>query len=311
MHVHRKEPQGLRFIGATLVAVSSFVFVMALAPARSVRATSAPTIVSKFVSATANGMVDSYAGGTIDNLVAGGVRTIYINGVVEDLDGQGDITEVDVKFYRSGAGAGCTTSQNDCYIFDNCVLDTENVTSNQKRYNCSLNIQYFADSTSTGGEFPSEAWVVDVTVKDTLEGSSNDTSLTKDMQTLLALAIPTSINYGALSLNQGTTGATNVAQVISQAGNDLADVEVSSAQSGMLCTIGSIPRANQQWSLTDVGYGGMGTTALSASATDTNLAVPYRHGNNPTQSLFWNILVPESGLGGTCSGTVNVSTIAG
>lgn len=269
----------------------------------------APTIVSKFISSSANGQTDTYSGGTINNLTAGGTRTIHINGVVEDTNGQADISTVEAVFYRSGVGGSCTESSNDCYKVASCTLDTTGVTSLQKRYNCSMALQYYADSTSTGGEFPTENWVVSVKVTDAGSLNATDTALTKEMQTLLGLTIPSSIAYGALALGASTSNANNQEQVIAQAGNDNADVEVSSG-AAMSCTIGTIAVANQQWSLTDVSYGAGGTNALSGSAVDTNLNVAYRHGANPTKTLYWNITIPSTGVGGSCTGTTTISAIA-
>lgn len=273
------------------------------------RANAAPTVVSKYISASANGLTNAYPGGTINNLAAASTREIHINGVVQDTDGQTDIQEVDVKFYRSGAGASCAASNNDCYIVDNCVLDTVGVESTQKRYDCTMQLQYYSDSTSSGGEFPSENWIVDVTVRDA-SSSGNDTALTIEMQTLLAVGIPSTISFGALSLGQNTTAETNQAQVMTQAGNDVADVELS-ASAGMACTTGVIPVANHKWSLTDVAYGSGAATALSGTPADTDLNIAYRHGANSTKSLFWNIGIPVEGVGGTCAGNITISAIAG
>ncbi len=97
---------------------------------------------------------------------------------------------------------------------------------------------------------------------------------------------------------------------IAQQGNDVADVEVSSA-AAMSCTIGTIAVNGQQWSLTDVDFGAGGTNAMTGSAVDTNLNVGYRHGSNPTKNLFWNISIPSTGVGGSCTGTTTISAIAG
>ena len=48
-------------------------------------ATSSPTVVSVVIATTANGQTDGFPGGSID-LIAGATRTVYVNGVVEDLD---------------------------------------------------------------------------------------------------------------------------------------------------------------------------------------------------------------------------------
>lgn len=271
---------------------------------------SQPSIVSKFISMGSFGQVDSYPGGTINNLVAGGMRAIYINGVVEDGNGQGDITSVSAKFYRTSLNASCVTSGNDCYSVASCTTDTTGVTAMQKRYNCQIDLQYYADSTSAGGEFPEDSWTALITVTDGSLASTTDATLTKEMQTLLALFIPPNINYGSLDINQATDATNNQHMVITQGGNDVADVEVSSP-GALTCTLGQIDSADQKWSLIDVPFADAAAYALTGTSVDTNLNVGYRHGANPNKTLYWNIKVPSNNISGSCTGTTNVTAIAG
>ncbi len=271
----------------------------------------APTVTSVFVSAAQYGQVDTYSAGTINDLVGGGTRTIHINGVVADNNLQGDIEHVELVFYRSSATAGCTPSNNDCYAVATCDLSTAGVTTLQKKYDCPIDLQYYADSTSAGGEFEAQNWVARVKVFDVGGLNATDSGMTKEVQTLMALTIPSTIAYGGLGLGVSTTAANNQPMSIAQQGNDVTDVEVSMASASMGCTLGTIPRANQQWSLTDIDYNAVGTNALTGSATRAAIQVPYRHGANPSQTLYWNISIPANGVGGSCTGTSVISALAG
>lgn len=128
---------------------------------------------------------------------------------------------------------------------------------------------------------------------------------------MLGLNIPTAIAYGSFGLGASTTASTNQEMVITQKGNDEADVEVSGV--AMTCdTIGEIPVGNQQWSLTDVDHGGSGTANLTGTAADTELHVAYRTDDvTPnTKTLYWNIVIPDTGVKGLCTGTNTIGVIA-
>ena len=323
LFLHMQESRALHYIlGASLLmiavfAISAFVMVNSQADTPTASTTvnnTNPTVASKFISTTSNAGTDGFGGGTID-LTAGTTRTVWINGLVADNNGEADISDVDITLRRSGVSAGCTEDANSCRVVSNCTLDAGAGTSLQVGYNCSIALNYYTDSTSTGGEFPAENWVLDVVANDLSAGTVTDSATTKEVETRLALTIPATIAYGSLALGTNTTAANNTLINIAQAGNDIADVEVSMAGTILQCVTsavntGTIPRANLIWSLTDVDYNGVGATALSGTATDTNLNVAYRHGANPTKDLFWNIQIPTTGVGGTCTGTVTVSTIA-
>ncbi len=270
-----------------------------------------PTISSHFISASANAKTDTYAGGAINDLVLGGVRVIHINGVVEDLDGRDDIVSVESVFHRSsveGADA-CTADNNDCYRESSCTL-TDNEDVNQKEYDCLHSLEYWIDATDTGGRFEAQNWMSYIKVSDAVS-SNSDNTVNKEMNTILGLTIG-EIVYGTLALEQMTDAATNVDQLLTQQGNDLTDVEVSSV-AAMSCDVrGTIPVANQQWSLSDIAWDETGTNELTGVAADTDVAVGYRDDDATelTSNLHWNISVP-TGLEGQCLGTIAITAISG
>jgi hypothetical protein len=268
------------------------------------------TIDSVFISNSANGGVDDYFSGTIVP-VAGDVKTLHINGVVRDTNGTEDIATTSLVFYRSsvGGGASCSADNNNCYRVPVCVLTPD--TSTTKKFDCQIDLQYYADSTDTGGRFSDDNWVAYVQVWDQSEAGSINNSVTKEVGTVLSLTIPTAISYGnSFSLGQETINTDNQEMVITQNGNDEADVQVSGTN--MTCSsIGAIPVGNQKWSLSDVGYNGS-STPLTAISDNTFLNVGYRDNDaSPvTKSLYWNIGIPATGVKGDCVGSNTITTIA-
>lgn len=289
----------------------------------------APTVDSINVAYTDNGSHIATSTGLALSL--GTTKTVVVWGTISDANGTdatgtltyGDIADLGVTLYRSGATGGvtCTIDQNDCYragtstpvtgANGQCVISANSGTS--AHYACTFALQYFTDSTTAGGEFEAQDWKASVTVTD-LSASSDTDSVDQEVNALLALNIPTTIAYGSFSLGASTTAANNQDMTITQKGNVVADVSVSGT--AMACSgLGTIPVGNQKWSITDVGYTNGSAVALTGSSVDTDLNVDYQKNENfsgfpSTKVLTWNIGIPTTGVRGTCTGTNTVSVLA-
>ncbi|MCX6799779.1 MAG: hypothetical protein NT091_01390, partial [Candidatus Falkowbacteria bacterium] len=150
-----------------------------------------------------------------------------------------------------------------------------------------------------------------VKVVDASAGVATNLATTREVNTTLSLNIPGAINYGPLSLGATTTPANNQEMTLTQKGNDVADVTVTG--SDMACSgIGVIPVGQQAWALTDVSYTDASSTPLTLSAINTHIGVDYQNNDaaSSTKILYWNILVPATGVRGTCVGTTTISVIA-
>ncbi len=314
-----KDTNSLHWIlGAALLLIGLFVVVSLVgvnSQADSVNTQTnitnhSPTVEDVFVNDAQWVFSPGFGGGSI-TVVPGGQRDVWINGNVRDQNGRGDILAVKGQFYKTTAGDTCTPDSNDCYAESSC--STQNDTEGDLEvleYSCLMSLDYWTDSTSTGGASPSTDWTVKVEVVDNAMTTGSDSSVTKEIETTLALTIPTTINFGTLTKGQSTTSANNQHQVIGQNANDEGDVEVSSA-ADMTCTnTGTIPVANQEWSLTDVDHSDPAGTDLSGSAADTNLGVAYKTTGDVSETLYWNIELPASNISGTCTGTTTVTAIA-
>ena len=299
-----------------LSVVGLFALLLAVVAIASVRPSSvdaqenqAPTVVSVVTSNTSNGTTDNFPGGSITP-IAGGTKTIYVNGLVEDLDGQNTITNVRGVFHRSGAtsGGSCTNSGNDCYVKATCdVVNDGN--QNRKVYSCRADLQYYSDSTDASGRYPSENWIARVEVTDGIATGTNN-ALTKEMNSVLSLNYGGPISFGNHNMGDVTTSGNNVEYTFAQSGNVNADVEVSMA-GGMTCVSGSIAPGAFKWALTDVGFTSGSSTTMTGSAVDTNLDVGYGTDGSPSPSkfLYFNMSVPYS-IGGICNGITTLSAIS-
>lgn len=272
-------------------------------------ASSNPIVNSVYISDVANGLTDNYSGGTIipNN---GTTKTIHINGVVSDNDGDGNIASVSTVFYRSGVanGTSCTTDNNDCYKVTSCDLTLNDSTS--KKYNCAVALQYYTDATDGGGRYPNDNWIIYVKVLDGENNIGENNSVIKEIGSIVAVDIPLNLSYGSLSLGATTTIATNQEMIFTQKGNVVADVGVTGDT--LDCTIGSIPTNHQKWSLTDVGFDDQFAQTLTDYSVDTDLNIGYRDNDTTeeTKKLYWNLKAPLSGVKGFCVGQTIIVSFA-
>lgn len=236
-------------------------------------------------------------------------KPLHITGTISDANGVTDIASTSLIFYRSSASSTCTTDKNDCYTVTSCAINTTPTNDTATTYNCPLDIAFWIDATDAGGHYPNDSWIAAVTVSDLVSDLTTNTATTT-INSLLALNIPETINYGTRTLNEESTTANNVELSLTQRGNTKADVEIQGTP--MTCSIlGTIPVANQKYALTDLSYASS-TATLSTTQTRANRDVDYRTDDNTqlASSLFWNIKIPQTGVKGLCTGSNTISLIA-
>ena len=238
-------------------------------------------------------------------LAANAMKIYYINGDVSDTDGFADISDVDADFYRSSiSGAGdCSADQNNCYHQTTCTLSSGS--GNTVSYSCRIDLAYFADYTDAD-TYASDTWKIRVSVTDS-NTTITDTTYSNELTSLAAIDVPGSLNYGTLSLGatSSTTGMT-----VKNAGNHLVDAQVWST-TGMTCTSGTIPLSNQHWDKVSVAYGSLQFTLSTTPTRSTiNLSIQSDDATAVTGDLFFAIQLPANGIGGTCTGTLNITAYA-
>lgn len=228
---------------------------------------------------------------------------------VTDDDGFADIISVEAKLYRTGVGAGAADDTNNHYTLSgdaNCIPSGGSGTT--ENYSCTFAVQFFAEPTDTGSIYAADDWTCQITPSDS-EGAGTANSDTIEMDTTLALNVTATIAYGALGLGNNS-GASPQTAVVTNTGNAIMDPQVSSA-ADMGCTgAGTIPVANQEYSVMTFTYGS--GTDLSSTPTILNLTLPKPTSATPvTDDSFWGIGIPGTGVGGNCTGSNIFTAIAG
>lgn len=273
---------------------------------RSIHATSPPGVVDIFVTTSPYSYVDTYNTQSPMTPLVGTTKSVYVNGRVTDGDGvgtgfaDGDLQSVDLRFYRENIGSGCASDPNNCYQAS-CTVTAN--TSTVLNFSCAVSVSYLADSTMAGGAYPNEVWNAEVIVKDDADQTG---SLIKqfEMQTLLALTIPPSVEFGALAPGDETTSLNNVEYTLTQQGNNVASVMISGTN--MTCTgVGSIPVGNITRATIDVGATHASASSVTVTPTNAGLSIGTNDTGNLSQNLYLNLIMPV-GVKGTCTGNLTV-----
>ena len=126
------------------------------------------------------------------------------------------------------------------------------------------------------------------------------------MNQLVAIDVPTTLDFGTLAPGESTTVDNNQAMLITQNGNVAVDVNVSGTS--MSCSIlGSIPQSDILYNLSDLSTGTAVTGSL-VTLTDFNLLTRTLDSAPMTKNLYWNLTVPL-GVSGSCTGSVTVTAV--
>lgn len=242
--------------------------------------------------------------------------TLFVHGSITDTDGCEDVAvngTVTGKFYRSNLGAAdtCTNDNNDCYplLNANCTKTAcSGPGDNIFNYECTAEIQYYADSTTAGANVSTD-WTAKVKATDqaTNVGTLTDTI---EMNTLISLAVQANMSYGNISLD--TVGPEQTFTV-TNSGNSGIDTNLK-VDGAMICDgqgSQNIPAGNTHYSGTS-GFSWADGTALTTSNAEfeLNLGPRMNDGAPITKDLFFKLKMPVSGLRGMCTNTLTTTALA-
>jgi hypothetical protein len=124
------------------------------------------------------------------------------------------------------------------------------------------------------------------------------------------LNVTTSITYGELALNGITGDTTDFDTTVTNTGNkaSIGTQVKSGAATAMACTIGTIPVGNEK-------YDDVSTTAyaskIALTAGDVTVAdvAAAKGASSNTDTVGWGLQMPETGVDGSCTGTVVFTAI--
>lgn len=233
-------------------------------------------------------------------LTAGSTYNVSWTSTITDLDGNAEISGVTGKLYRSGVAEAesCTPDNNNCYA--DAVCDLTSCSGNTCTATCTAGMYFHADATDTNSTMPSEYWRGWMEAIDTHSdtGSAFSSINAPDVESLSALEIVTSIDYGLMLVGDSSAEQTTL---VTNEGNVILDLELSGdnmCTDHPTCAGSMIPVGQQEYSMTTFSYGSGTDLTSSAFRIQLNLAKPTTSPSNQTKNLYWRLgLDPGQSLG--------------
>jgi hypothetical protein len=242
-------------------------------------------------------------------LSEGTAVTVWCNATATDTNGYADITGVAAKLWGPTGLEGDADNFNTHYTNSSCVLSGGSGTTVDAV--CKFSVRYSAES----GE-----WTCKLTATDASAGTGSASNTAVTINSLVALAVPSSLGFTATALG-GTTPEATVA--VNNTGNSQIDVQLYTYGSAdddgytMVCTLGGseIAYTALKYNLTTgQAYGNMSTIGRNSTSPLTDTAFNLAKDSNATVSskdVYWKLQVPSSDIGGSCTGKLVVVATSG
>jgi len=254
-------------------------------------------------------------GGTAITLTTNASTSVIGTVTITDNNGCEDITSVNATLFRTnltgGSGAADDNASHysiECTAEADCTAGGSDLT---RGYNCTFNVTHYADPTDAGSTNAAANWTFNATPYDGTTGTVAST--TQELNTLTSLSLDTStIAFGSLALGANTS-TSNQNTSIANHGNEGLDVSLTGfgATSGdnfsMNCTSGNLQIHNLEYSGASFTFG----AGTDLTNTSTELDLDLLRGNQtitrPTRLVYYGLIFPSTGVGGSCTGTVSIT----
>ncbi|HRN71404.1 MAG TPA: hypothetical protein PLS49_09590, partial [Candidatus Woesebacteria bacterium] len=230
-------------------------------------------------------------GGSNISLTSGSTHNVSWTATITDLDGNAEIAGVTGKLYKSGvAGAeSCTPNNNNCYA--DAVCDLTSCSGNICTATCTVAMYFHADATDANSTMPSEYWRGWMEATDSHSDTGSEFSATNapDVESLSALDIVTSIDYGLMLAGDSSSEKTTL---VTNEGNIILDLELlgdSMCTDYPTCAGDSIAVGQQEYSMSTFTYGSGTDLTSSAFRIQFNLAKPTSSPSSQTKNLYWRL----------------------
>lgn len=233
------------------------------------------------------------SGATDITLTENTTTVVTCTSTVTDADGFTDILSVEAKFFRTGVGESASDDDNNHYTVSgdsNCV--PSNGSGTTEDYTCTIPVWFHADPTDTG-TYSTDDWTCQITPSDGQGAGTADTD-TIEMDTLRALNVTASIDYGSLDPGSDSE-STNQQTTVTNTGNSAIDIELSGAAMCTdfpTCSAYVLGVANQEYSLTTFTYGGGTDLSITPTAVNISISKPTDNPSNQTSFVYWGIGIP-------------------
>ena len=273
-----------------------------------IKATSPPTIDSVTIATTTSGTLV-----TNITLAENTTTAIYVHGDVSDTDGCSDLDESSLTgvLYRSGVSGAqdCSPDNNNCYkeigtpscVVTGCSIGTEQTV----QYECQFDLKHYAEPTDTGA-YSAQNWVSYIEIMDVAEIGSN--TQTAELDSLVALTLSGTLNFGSLSHNQTSTEQT---VTLKNVGNVEIDGDIQPTD--LACTTGYIPGSNMLFAVLSATDPADMVVLSTTTPHNANFnIVKQTDGTVSSDEGYFRLVGSPIGhvSGGTCTGTLTITGVA-
>jgi len=238
--------------------------------------------------------------------VSGDYVTVWCNATVTDTEGYTNISGANATLWDPAATAeGGSDDFNNHYTNSSCVLSGG--LDNNTNANCSVRMHYSANPVD---------WTCKIIATDGGGTGSNNVA-TMTVSAFKAIGVTTTMTFPEQALGSTTSNGNEQNITVSNLGNVEADISLDSYGSSdsdgnsMSCSHGTILLANLKYN-TSSGQSFSSMTSVTDDAvtlSDFNLAAEITDSVASTKSVFWKIQIPDTSVGGSCSGHIVVVVI--
>jgi len=246
--------------------------------------------------------------GTI-NLNPNTTKLVNCSAIIIDYNLDSDIYNVTARLFDNSFTYGSQDDNNSHYTNNSCSINTAYGDENTALATCLFNVWYYANAGT---------WNCTVTAKDLSNNSVNESNTT-DVLPLLALSVPSYIDYGTVNATQvSNENMTNISNV----GNVMFNLSLKgygyslNDNLAMNCTLGNIKNISvehEKYNVTASNPGELNLDQadsvyknLSSSSIVNDFNLDYRSDedvNEAFNSTYWRIYVPL-GVAGSCQGNI-------
>ncbi len=305
----------MRHVLATFLFLGG-IFLFFAPPFSSEAQQNAAPIVSGVTIALTSGMSAPAESSIITNESAD--KTIFIHGSYSDDNGCTDVATsgtVRMTFYRSWVDNGPTCTENRAYCFRSTSVGyTSNINFGSSctggadttgDFEFSVPVPFYVDPTDTG-EFEAQNWIASVTAVDNALAEGTNTATT-EIATLSSMDMTSSVNFGNVALDTSHASESFVLTVTNTGNNNTLDLGVHGTP--MNCTRGTIPVGNVGYVTTTFTSLISAYTPVATSTVSANVNILKGTVGTPSSQMnvYWDLIVPVRGVGGTCAGTLTLT----
>lgn len=241
------------------------------------------------------------SGASAVTLIEGTTKSVACAGTVTDTDGYTDIEAVEGIFFRTSVGTSTVDDNNNKYTrYGDSQCVPSGGSGNTETYTCTSSVWHYADATDAGSPNASDTWTCEMRANDGTATSTAGTD-TVEMNSLVALSVDTSIDYGTMAPGSSNTTPT---VTVTNTGNRDMDPQLSGVDmtSGLhTIAVGQQRYKTFTYSLSCSGEG----TQLTTTPTTVDITLPQRTSESTpvTDSLFWCLDLPNGSAAGAYEGT--------